>query len=233
VIHSPAAPAAASSPILRRIVLTSGARSSPSTRPNATGSIRVAASARGWPSWFRGGSATTPDVDACRRSQPADLHLLPIPARRDRRDRRSGSRPARRARHGQAAGLVARHGGRNAHRDRPCQRTHRDGHHLWYSASTKPRSPTCRSWPTRAVSGVVPRPRRAVCMTMTSLPPARTAWERCTRPPPTVCRPWPTRATKVRGTGAQPDQGPRPGRRQSQLQRAANRGPGDRGTRQR
>ncbi len=52
-IQSPALPAAASSPILRRIVLTSGARSNPSTRPNAGGSIRAAPSARASPSRAR------------------------------------------------------------------------------------------------------------------------------------------------------------------------------------
>ena len=52
-IQSPARPAAASSPILRRIVLTSGARSNPSTRPSAGGSIRVAPSARASPSRAR------------------------------------------------------------------------------------------------------------------------------------------------------------------------------------
>ena len=52
-IQSPARPASASSPILRRIVLTSGARSNPSTRPSAGGSIRVAPSARASPSRAR------------------------------------------------------------------------------------------------------------------------------------------------------------------------------------
>jgi MMPL family len=47
VISSPALPAAASSPSLRRIVLTSGARSRPSTRPSAAGGTRVAPSAWG------------------------------------------------------------------------------------------------------------------------------------------------------------------------------------------
>ena len=53
MIRSAAFPAAASSPSLRRIVLTSGARSSPSTRPSAAGGTLVAPSARGSPASAR------------------------------------------------------------------------------------------------------------------------------------------------------------------------------------
>ena len=45
-LSSAALPAAASPASLRRIVLTSGARSRPSTRPSAAGGDRVAPSAR-------------------------------------------------------------------------------------------------------------------------------------------------------------------------------------------
>ena len=51
-IQSPTWPASARNPILRRIVLTSGPIN-PSTRPSATGSMRVAPSARASPSSAR------------------------------------------------------------------------------------------------------------------------------------------------------------------------------------
>ena len=59
MISSAAWPAAASSPSLRRIVLTSGARSRPSTRPSAAGGIRVAPSARGSPASARNTSVSS------------------------------------------------------------------------------------------------------------------------------------------------------------------------------
>ena len=54
-------------------------------------------------------------------------------------------------------------------------------------ASTRPRAPTFRSWPTHLGSRCGPaRSNLAACTT--SPLPAHTAWARCTRPPPMGCR---------------------------------------------
>ena len=86
---------------------------------------RRAGTVRTRPSWSWAGPRRRPGQAARLRRRTADLHLLPLPARGNRRDCRTGARPARRARPGQEGRLVACDLGRDAHRDRPGKRAQR------------------------------------------------------------------------------------------------------------